>query len=106
MKVISPAFGKPLDEVTIEDVIKTDYYIRELKFIRSIIKNREADRLNVNELRDEYRKVLNRESTRSASYRKYILYVGNMAFKNVMRVVIKKANHGANSTDRNNKQQR
>lgn len=103
MKVISPLFGKPLDEVTIEDVIRTDKFIRELRFIRSIIKNREADKLKVEELRDEYRKVLNRESTRSASFRKYILYVGNMAFKNVMRMVINKAKHGTNSTDRHNK---
>lgn len=106
MKVISPAFGKPLDEVTIEDVIRTDKFIRELRFIRSIIKNREADRLKVDELRDEYRKALNRESTRSASFRKYILYIGNMAFKNVMRMFINKEKHGTNRADRNDKQQR
>ncbi len=103
MRVISPTFGKPLDEVTIEDVIRTDKFIRELRFIRSVIRNREADKLKVEELRDEYRSVLNRESTRSASYRKYILYVGNMAFKNVMRTVINKDKHGTNSADRNNK---
>ncbi len=106
MKVISPFFGKPLEEVTIEDVINSSYYITELRFIRSHIRNREASKLEVYELRDEYRKVLNKDSTRSASFRKYILYVGNMAFKNVMRTVINKSKHGTNSTDRNNKQQR
>ena len=106
MKVLSPLFGKPLEEVTIEDVIRTDYFIRELRFIRSHIRNREADRLDVKELRDEYRNALNKESTRSASFRKYVLYVGNMAFKNVMRMAIKKRKHGTNSADRNNDQQR
>lgn len=106
MKVLSPLFGKPLEEVTIEDVIRTDYFIRELRFIRSHIWNREADRLEVKELRDEYRSALNKESTRSASFRKYVLYIGNMAFKNVMRRAIKKEKHGTNSTDRHNDQQR